>query len=396
MALYAFDGTWNSGKDNDDDTYTNTNVVRFYNTYHANSNTKDFYVAGVGTRYDKLGKIFGGVFGLGELPRIDEAYAHLCQAWADGDTVIDIVGFSRGAATTLDFCHRIQESGIRRPGTNEVVEPNPQIRFLGVWDIVAAFGLANLGNVELNIGHHLYLPKSALRYCFHALALDERRTSFLPTRLEGAHEVWFRGVHSDIGGGNANRGLNDITLRWMLSKAKAASLPIRTEDIEALRPNPATPPKEDHPLPLEVRVVSAVDRYHHTVSPLPKWTNPPATCSVETAADELIADELGEKGIEVMPPAARRRIAAMWEAAAAVAEQHDFSLDPVRDDLLTLFQGRISLVTTEEQLTTARVAAATVVATMIRGAQTRGFHVLADFFLNEALSNLPHLFPLTD
>src|SRR6185369_4296560 len=107
-------------------------------------------------------------------PRIDEAYDHLCSAWANGDRVIDIVGFSRGAATTLDFCHRIQKDGIRKPGNGDVVEPQPTIRFLGVWDIVAAFGLANLGNTALNIGHHLELPKKNLRYCFHAIALDER------------------------------------------------------------------------------------------------------------------------------------------------------------------------------------------------------------------------------
>ena len=72
-----------------------------------------------------------------------------------GDRIIDIVGFSRGAATTLDFCHRIQTDGIRRPGSDQVVEQHPVIRFLGVWDVVAAFGIANLGNTELNIGHHL-------------------------------------------------------------------------------------------------------------------------------------------------------------------------------------------------------------------------------------------------
>jgi hypothetical protein len=61
-----------------------------------------------------------------------------------------------------------------------VVEPNPKIRFLGVWDVVAAFGLANLGNTALNIGHHLSVPKSNLQYCFHALAIDERRPRFCP------------------------------------------------------------------------------------------------------------------------------------------------------------------------------------------------------------------------
>lgn len=39
------------------------------------------------------------------------------------------------------------------------------------------------------------------------------------TRLSGASEVWFAGVHADVGGGNGNLGLNDIALRWMALKA---------------------------------------------------------------------------------------------------------------------------------------------------------------------------------
>ena len=47
MALYAFDGTWNSTKDNDD-AYRNTNVVRFYEAYRKNSGSQwDLYRAGV-------------------------------------------------------------------------------------------------------------------------------------------------------------------------------------------------------------------------------------------------------------------------------------------------------------------------------------------------------------
>ena len=34
--------------------------------------------------------------------------------------------------------------------------------------------------------------------------------------------------------------------------------------------------------------------------------------------------------------------------------------------------------------------------TTIQGAQERGFHVLTEFFFNEALFKLPRLFPLTD
>ena len=86
----------------------------------------------------------------------------------------------------------------------------------------------------------------------------------------------------------------------------------------------------------------------------------------------------------------------MWETADAVAIANDFNLDHVRDELLTLFQGRIALVTNEEQLKVARAAVSRLLITMIHGAQERGFHVLTDFFFTEALFKLPHLYPLTD
>ena len=94
MGLYAFDGTWNEQKTEEDLAYRNTNVSRFYDAFRANSGRKEFYVEGVGTRYDIIGQIVGGIFGAGVLPRLHEAYDHLCQAWEDGDREIDIIGFS--------------------------------------------------------------------------------------------------------------------------------------------------------------------------------------------------------------------------------------------------------------------------------------------------------------
>ena len=405
MALYAFDGTWNESKSGEDLDYANSNVVRFFHAYDRNTKaaaraagTRDIanlYVPGVGTRYDLIGRALGGTFGLGELARIREAHDHLCAAWANGDTTIDVVGFSRGAATTLDFCHYVQEKGIRKPGADEIVEPNPQINFLGMWDVVAAFGLANLGNELLNIGHHLSLPKAHLKYCFHALALDETRLSFLPTRLPGAQEVWFRGVHSDIGGGNGNRGLNDISLRWMFSKAKASGLPILDADVSALDPKVSTP-QPANKVRVPVRAIAGVDRTHYTVSPMAGWASPPATCPVESASDERHAVEIGAGGIELLPPEARRRIAALWDAADQVARQNGFDLTHARDWLLTLFEGRVALVTNDAQLTLARANVGRLIAAAAAAATRRDFHVLQDFFLNEALFSLPHLFPLTD
>ena len=395
MALYAFDGTWNEEKSGEDPDYTNTNVVRFRNAYERNAGTKQFYREGVGTRMGKVGEVLGGAFGLGERTRIDEAYDALCTTWIAGDHTIDIVGFSRGAATTLDFCHVIHERGIRKPGTDAVVEAEPVINFLGVWDVVAAFGLGNTGSEIMNFGHHLELPHRNIRFAFHALALDERRIPFLPTRLPGACEVWFRGVHSDIGGGNGNRGLNDISLKWMFSKAKAAGLPITDADITALKPQVVTP-KPAKKRPADVRAVSSVDRQHYTVAPLGDWRTPPATCPVEGPPDEAAASEVGTSGLLLMPPEVRVRIAAMWEAAAAVAASHDISLTSTREWLLSLIEGRVLLVQSDADLVRAQKGMAVLVTRAVEKARRMHANSLDEFTLNQSLFELPHVFPITD
>jgi uncharacterized protein (DUF2235 family) len=395
VALYAFDGTWNEAKTSEDPHYKNTNVARFYEAYRKHSSSDDLYVPGVGTRFDLVGRALGGAFGLGELPRIQEAHEHLCQRWVAGDQTIDIVGFSRGAATTLDFCHYIQEKGIRRPGTNDVIESAPKIRFLGIWDVVGAFGVANLGDVDMNIGHRLFLPKENVRYCFHALALDERRPSFLPTRLKGACEVWFRGVHSDVGGGNGNRGLNDIALKWMMSKALAAGLPIMRADISLLQPDPTTLPSKDNKLPVEVRLIAPVDRRHYTVSRLVDWTNPPDTCPVESVGDEERATEVGAIVVGLSQEE-RRSVAVLWKTATDTAEELDFPIEGIKEPLLALFQERAVLITNGAQLQEARENVVKIVSAAISGSQSRGLRLMNEFFLNEALSKLRRRFPFTD
>ena len=395
MALYAFDGTWNEEKTGDDGQATNSNVVKFFRAYAKNTNDGNFYVAGVGTRFDLVGKVVGGVFGAGELPRLNEAYDHLCQRWAAGDTAIDIVGFSRGAATTLDFCHLIQSRKIRRPGADTVIEPNPRIRFLGVWDVVGAFGLANLGGMDLNIGHHLELPKANLQYAFHAMALDERRLSFLQTRLPGAYEVWFRGVHSDVGGGNGNLGLNDVALKWMMSKAKAAGLPIKDEDIAALHPDPTAPARLRKLLTHDVRVVAKVDRYHYTVTPEEGCRTPPGTCTAETAADERTAREVGADGLQLLPPVMRARLSTLVGVADATAAGLKCSLDGVREALNTLLQGRLPLVDSDDKLAQAKTSTARLVTTMVAEARKLGFDA-NEFALNKALYDLWPIFPFSD
>jgi hypothetical protein len=145
-----------------------------------------------------------------------------------------------------------------------------------------------------------------------------------------------------------------------------------------------------------VRLIGAVDRGYHTVSPLTGFASLPPTCAIETAADEEHAAEVGAESIEVLPLPVRRRIAALWEAAQSAASELDFQLDGVKEPLLTLFQGRIPLITDDDVLNRGRAATVRLVAAMVDGAQRRGFHNLTEFFLTEALFNLRPLFPFTD
>jgi Uncharacterized alpha/beta hydrolase domain (DUF2235) len=283
MALYAFDGTWNSEKDAA--RYDlNTNVVRFKDLY---GGTKFFY-KGVGTKHGTLGKIMGGAFGVGGRERIEDAKRDLARQLAAGDRDIDIVGFSRGAALAVNFANVVGDDGVEVNGVTE----KPSIRFLGVFDIVAAFGIPiNLPGFNfnrINLGYKLSLPRT-VRCCYHALALDEARQAFRPTRVRGGREVWFRGVHSDIGGGNDNHALNDITLRWMLSKAIATGLPMAVDCIKTSCTRIDATGKIGQnfdPIRNRSREPKPGDIYHYTVATRAKCVNPPDPCERETEITE--------------------------------------------------------------------------------------------------------------
>lgn len=218
MPLYAFDGTWNVDKPG---TEHDTNVVWFRDAYQA---AKHYY-EGIGTRFGELGRIIGGTTGAGGRDRVQEAVTAFQTArGSGGDSPVDIVGFSRGAALALEFANKVCEMG----GT---------VRFLGIWDCVPSFGVAA---IPLNIGWELDLPDNVAK-CYHAMSLDERRIDFkiyrpdarvVDANQEGRlFEVWFRGVHSDVGGGNDCPGLSSIALHWMFHKALTCGLPIDADVI---------------------------------------------------------------------------------------------------------------------------------------------------------------------
>ncbi len=230
MALYAFDGTWN---ENEDDDVVDTNVVRFAELYTGNVTYKE----GVGTRHGKVGEALGGLFGIGGRTRIEEMFAALEKNLADGDDVIDVIGFSRGAALAVHFTNEIADKGV--DGKHGL-----PIRFLGIWDLVASFGLSFdtiINFQKINLGWKAEEVPTTVANTFHAMALDERRETFNITRLDkdrrrpDVEEVWFRGVHSDIGGGNENPLRSNIALKWMIERAVRSTLPIDTQKAKDAR-----------------------------------------------------------------------------------------------------------------------------------------------------------------
>jgi len=192
------------------------------------------YIDGVGTRKGTLGRFIGGITGAGAEKRIEEQFEVLQENFKQGKTTIDIVGYSRGAAIARMFVHKIGNDFAELILKGRRQDQPPAVRFLGLFDTVASFGIPWTENehdfksdIPAFVGH-----------TFHAMALDETRETFGIERCLGNRdtitEVWFRGGHGDIGGNatyvkhgaeSSNRARSDLALNWMLAKARACGLP---------------------------------------------------------------------------------------------------------------------------------------------------------------------------
>ena len=154
----------------------------------------------------------------------------------------------------------------RRPGRKSAVEalrasyrvhhPVP-IAFMGVWDTVDAvglpFGLSDFVNTFI---YQFKFPTQNLSRCVdyacQALSIDEPRVAFKPVLWDETpddtcpereapadaaskgprlDQVWFAGVHSNVGGGYPKQGMSLVALEWMLYKARACSLRLNDEDL---------------------------------------------------------------------------------------------------------------------------------------------------------------------
>jgi len=281
--IVCCDGTWNKPGITDRGSIVETNVEKIYD---AIDNSKDlstaqvkFYGQGVGTGFSRKDQFLGGGTGLGIDRNIQDAYKFIMWSYKSGDELY-LFGFSRGAYTVRSLAGLIRNCGVMKPEFLHLVdeayhlyrdrtslthpesdlmkafkksygvEEETKIKFMGVWDTVGALGIPLRWFNGLNKKYEFHDVKlsSQIKYAYHALAIDERRKIFEPTLWEVSEsavksgdqiceQVWFPGVHSNVGGGYVDSGLSDIALKWMIDKASATGLVFDKNYVEKIKGN---------------------------------------------------------------------------------------------------------------------------------------------------------------
>jgi uncharacterized protein (DUF2235 family) len=217
----------------------------------------------------RLSLLYVRAVGAGLKTNVSEAYQYLMQHWQPGDEVV-IFGFSRGAYTARALAGMLLRPGLMRPGSDNLLpyavekyainrdftddeyeqwgrfakafcwrtenEPlfdtikqnNPNqiwhyavpVAYMGLWDTVKAAGFLRFGN--LRWPYTISLPNVArIR---HAVSIDERRRPYREYLVErhprGLEEMWFAGVHADVGGTfEPDHKLATIALKWVVDGA---------------------------------------------------------------------------------------------------------------------------------------------------------------------------------
>ena len=249
----------------------NTNVVKLFNIivkHHLQQIA--FYDPGVGTFssaavFSKtakfISKSMGLAFAYGITKNIEDAYEYLMDKYHEGDRVF-LFGFSRGAFTVRALAGMLKKCGLLQKGSNNLIPYATRMyrkgkeevargfketfsreckpHFVGVWDTVKSIGLfkpRRFPNAKLN---------EDVKFGFHAVSVDEKRSKFRPNLWDepacpgqSITQVWFPGVHCDIGGSYREHGLADIALKWMIDRAAECGLVIDQEKYKKIKPDPA-------------------------------------------------------------------------------------------------------------------------------------------------------------
>jgi len=253
----------------------NTNVVKLFSALDRADRGRQiaYYDPGVGTLaapglqtpFAKVvSKGLGLAFGLGMTRNIEDAYRFLMSNYRAGDRIF-VFGFSRGAYSARALIAMLHKLGLLHRGSGNLIPYAVKLfrrhprndaqwevvrgfrenfardckpHFIGVWDTVKSVGWLRRRVV---LDFTAYNPD--LRRGRHAVSIDERRSQYR-TNLwrhkngRDIQQVWFAGVHSDVGGSYPEHGLSDITLKWMLDGAIQHGLLVDDSALAAIQPNP--------------------------------------------------------------------------------------------------------------------------------------------------------------
>lgn len=278
--IICADGTWNVRDQVDDKTKKRhpSNVTKVARAIRSrDSKGVDqvvYYHDGVGTA-GGLDRFTGGAFGQGIEANIRDLYRFILYNH-ESDDELYFFGFSRGAFTVRTLAGFMKFVGMiekdcdyfvpdlfecyeKRKGEGtpewdhahrhikrEDKSPCPVIRFIGVWDTVGALGAPGFLGQWFNKDKYEYHDVSLhpeIEHAYHALAIDERRKPFMPNiwkRPAGwsgvLEQVWFAGVHSNIGGGYDPDGLANEALHWIVEKAEGLGLAFDERFLTHFRP----------------------------------------------------------------------------------------------------------------------------------------------------------------
>jgi len=184
-------------------------------------------------------------------------------------------GFNLLVAPTRAIRDFFSHTILRKPTIDKIERIHEKFHFLGVWDTVGAYG-GPIEEITLAIDYFFwplsmpdgFMNNKVTRAC-HALALEEERDSFMPVLWDERYvrasdglrkwddgwrpdpadpaqplaaidqerisQVWFVGVHSDIGGGYPQDGLSYVSLQWMMERTKVYGLTYLPVQVDLFR-----------------------------------------------------------------------------------------------------------------------------------------------------------------
>lgn len=262
--------------------------------HHHQTTQLTFYDDGVGTEDLKFLKILGGAFGFGLSRNVRELYTNVARSYRPGDdiylfgfsrgayTVRTLAGFiTHCGMLDIDLCANDADVARKVQGAYKAYRRNYKtftsriwralfswytrwrygftrvedyqrytledgktpVHFIGVWDTVSAVGFPIMG-VSSFIDKLVYkfrFPSHRLhplvRHARHAVSIDDKRKTFHPEMWDESDEadgrirqVWFAGVHANVGGGYPKQGMSLVSLDWMLKEASVLGLYFNQDD----------------------------------------------------------------------------------------------------------------------------------------------------------------------